>query len=47
MSLKDQTPSPNIAAATAADVSAASDARRGTRTGSQAPSSAMAPIAGR
>ena len=45
MMAKGQAPSPNIATA-AADVTAASDARRGRRVTSQLPSSAMAPRAG-
>jgi hypothetical protein len=46
MTAKDQAPSPNIAATTAADIAAASDVRRGRRVTSQLPSSEMAPMAG-
>ena len=46
MTAKDQAPSPNITATTAADTAAASDVRRGRRVTSQAPSSEMAPSAG-
>jgi hypothetical protein len=45
MTVKDQAPSPDIITA-AADVTAASDARRGRRVTSQLPSSEMAPAAG-
>jgi hypothetical protein len=47
MLVKDQMPSPNAAVTTAAVVTGASDARSGSRATSQAPSSEMAPIAGR
>ena len=45
MTAKDQAPSPDIAAA-AAEVTAASDARRGRRVTSELPGSEMAAAAG-